>query len=172
MEPEGIEVEGVVASEAPLSFDEFFLEQNDRLYRALYFVTGSRQDAEELMQDAFLKLWERWDRIGEIADAEGYLYRVAFNGFRMRLRRAKTAARHLAPSSPPTNPFEDVEVKEDVRQLLEQLSRRQRAAIVLTDVYGYSSEQAGTMMGIRPTTVRVLVSQGRAVLRATRSDDA
>jgi RNA polymerase sigma-70 factor, ECF subfamily len=171
-EPEGIQVEAIVASEAPLSFDDFFLDQHDRLFRALYFVTGSRHDAEELMQDAFLRLWERWDRIGEIADAEGYLYRVAFNGFRMRVRRAKVAARHLAPSSRPNDPFDEVDIKEDVRVLLQRLSPRQRAAIVLTDVYGYSSEQAGTMLGIRPTTVRVLVSQGRAALRATRSDDA
>ena len=50
--------------EAPasqLSFEELFLDVHDRLYRALYFVTGSQADAEELMQDAFLKLWERWD---------------------------------------------------------------------------------------------------------------
>ena len=50
-------------SATPLSFDDLFLDQHDRLYRALYFITGSSADAEELMQDAFLKLWERWDRI-------------------------------------------------------------------------------------------------------------
>jgi DNA-directed RNA polymerase specialized sigma24 family protein len=44
---------------APLSFEELSLEVHDRLYRALYFITGSSADAEELMQDAFLKLWER-----------------------------------------------------------------------------------------------------------------
>jgi RNA polymerase sigma-70 factor (ECF subfamily) len=164
--------EGLVASGAPLSFDDFFLDQQERLYRALYFVTGSRHDAEELMQDAFLKLWERWDRIGEIEDAEGYLYRIALNGFRMRVRRAKVAARHLVPMGRSLNPFEEVDVKEDVRQLLTQLSVRQRAAILLTDVYGYGSEQAGTIMGIRPATVRVLASQGRATLRARRNDDA
>ena len=100
-------MEGLVTSDAPLNFDDFFIDQHERLFRALYFVTGSRQDAEELMQDAFLKLWERWDRIGEIDDAEGYLYRVALNGFRMRARRAKVAAKHLmvagtAPDPSPT----------------------------------------------------------------------
>lgn len=40
------------------SFDDLFLDQHDRLYRALYFITGSSADAEELMQDAFLKLRE------------------------------------------------------------------------------------------------------------------
>ena len=50
-------------SAAPASFDDLFLDQHRRLYRALYFITGSSADAEELTQDAFLKLWERWDRI-------------------------------------------------------------------------------------------------------------
>ena len=166
-EGEGIVVEGIVTSDTPLSFDEFFIDQHERLYRALYFVTGSRQDAEELMQDAFLKLWERWDRIGEIDDAEGYLYRVALNGFRMRARRAKVAAKHLMVMGATPDPFADVDLKQDLHRLLLQLSPRQRAAVVLTDVYGYSSEQAGQMMGIRPTTVRVLASQGRAAMRAT-----
>jgi DNA-directed RNA polymerase specialized sigma24 family protein len=40
----------------PRDFDELFLDVHDRLYRALYFVTGNSHDAEELMQDAFLKL--------------------------------------------------------------------------------------------------------------------
>ena len=156
-----------MTSDVPLSFDDFFIDQHERLYRALYFVTGSRQDAEELMQDAFLKLWERWDRIGEIDNAVGYLYRVALNGFRMRARRAKVAAKHLMVAGTAPDPFADVDLKQDLHRLLLQLSPRQRAAVVLTDVYGYSSEQAGQMMGIRPTTVRVLASQGRAALRAT-----
>ncbi len=166
-EGEGIAVEGLVSTDVPLSFDDFFIDQHERLYRALYFVTGNRQDAEELMQDAFLRLWERWDRIGQIDDAEGYLFRVALNGFRMRVRRAKVAARHLTMVGTTPDPFDDVDLKQDLRRLLLQLTPRQRAAVVLTDVYGYSSEQAGQMMGIRPTTVRVLASQGRAALRAT-----
>jgi len=85
----------------------------------------------------------------------------------MRARRARTAARHLTTVGTTPDPFDDVDLKEDLRRLLLQLTPRQRAAVVLTDVYGYSSEQAGQMMGIRPTTVRVLASQGRAALRAT-----
>ena len=46
------------------------------------------------------------------------------------------------------------------------LPPRQRAALVLTEIFGYSSEQAARIRGVRPTTVRVLASQGRAALRA------
>jgi RNA polymerase sigma factor (sigma-70 family) len=116
------------------------------------------------MQDAFLKLWERWDRIHTIDDPVGYLFRVAMNGFRMRARRAKMAARRLVLLEPARDPYDDIELRDDVRRML-GLPHRQRAALVLTEIFGYSSEQAAQILGIRPTTVRVLASQGRAALR-------
>ena len=54
--------------EAGARFDVFFEEERQRLFKALYFVTGNRHDAEELTQDAFLKLWERWGEIDRIND--------------------------------------------------------------------------------------------------------
>jgi RNA polymerase sigma factor (sigma-70 family) len=156
---------GSEAPVAPLSFEELFLDVHDRLYRALYFITGSSADAEELMQDAFLKLWERWDRIERIDDPVAYLFRSALNGFRMRLRRTRMASRRLIPVVSARDPFDDVNVREDVRRMLRGLPARQRAALVLTEIFGYSSEQAALIMRIRPTTVRALASQGRAALR-------
>jgi RNA polymerase sigma-70 factor (ECF subfamily) len=160
-------VPGREAPVAPPSFEELFLDVHDRLYRALYFITGSSTDAEELMQDAFLKLWERWDRIDRIEDPVAYLFRSALNGFRMRVRRARVAARRVIPVAGARDPFDDVNVREDVRRMLRRLPPRQRAAIVLTEIFGYSSEQAARIMRIRPTTVRALASQGRAALRET-----
>ena len=150
---------------SPRSFDELFLELHDRLFRALYFVTGSSQDAEELMQDAFLKLWERWDSIEAIADPTAYLFRISLNGFRMRARRGRVAARQLLTSSPSPDPYEEIELRADVHRMLLALPVRQRAALVLMDIFGYSSDQAGQILGIRPTTVRQLASRGRVTLR-------
>lgn len=153
------------APAGPPSFEELFLDVHDRLYRALYFITGSSADAEELMQDAFLKLWERWDRLDTIDDPVAYLFRVALNRVRMRARRARVAARKIFPVASTRDPFDDVDVREDVRRMLRGITPRQRTAIVLTEILGYTSEQAARMMRIQPTTVRVLASQGRAALR-------
>ena len=119
------------------------------------------------MQDAFLKLWERWDSIDVIEDPIAWLFRVSLNGFRMRARRARVAARRLVPTTSPSDPFEDVDIREDVRRMLRSLPQRQRAALVLTEIFDYSSEQAGRILGVQPTTVRALASQGRAALRGT-----
>jgi RNA polymerase sigma factor (sigma-70 family) len=153
--------------EARARFDEFVEDEHDRLYKALYFVTGSREDAEDIAQEAFLKLWERWDELDRIQDPTGYLFRVALNGFRMRRRRAATALRKLAPVLAERDEFAEAEMRADVRRLLLGLSPRQRAALLLVDLLGYSSEQAARILRVRPSTVRNLASQGRRALRAT-----
>ena len=152
---------------ARADFDTFVEDEHERLYKALYFVTGSREDAEDLSQDAFLKLWERWDDLDRIADPTGYLFRVALNGFRMRRRRAAIALRRLSPAQAERDEFSEAEMRADVRRLLLGLSPRQRAALLLVDLLGYPSEQAARILRVRPSTVRNLVSQGRKALRAT-----
>jgi RNA polymerase sigma-70 factor (ECF subfamily) len=151
--------------EALARFDEFFEDEHERLFKALYFVTGNRHDAEELMQDAFMRLWERWDQIDRISDPTGYLFRVALNGFRMRRRRAATALRKLAPLTEDRDLFADAEMRADVQRLLLGLTVRQRAALLLVDLLGYSSEQAAVILRVRPSTVRALATQGRRALR-------
>jgi RNA polymerase sigma factor (sigma-70 family) len=155
------------------SFDAFFEEEHERLFKALYFVTGNRHDAEELMQDAFLKLWERWDERQGIADPTGYLFKVALNGFRMRRRRAATALRKAAPVPERRDEFLDAEMRTDVRRLLLEVTPRQRAALVLVDLLGYPSEQAARILRVRPSTVRALATKARRTLRATEgAEDA
>src|SRR5262245_9481550 len=172
MHPGSMRVEGEVLRlpvdpvEARARFDEFFEEEHERLYKALYFVTGNRQDAEDLMQDAFMRLWERWDRIDQITDPTGYLFRVALNGFRMRRRRAATALRKIAPIADERDLFAEAEMRTDVQRLLLGLTVRQRAALLLVDLLGYPSEEAARILRVRPSTVRALATKGRRALRA------
>jgi RNA polymerase sigma-70 factor (ECF subfamily) len=157
-------------SHEPADFSTFVAEEQRSLFEALCGVTGNRADAAELMQDAFLRLWERWDRIDRIDDLRAYLFRVALNGFRMRARAARRASRRVMPfASPfdPDDPFDEVIVREDVRRMLLGLAPRQRAALVLLDLYGYGSADAARILGVRASTVRALASQGRAALRAS-----
>jgi RNA polymerase sigma factor (sigma-70 family) len=159
-------------AEATLDFRVFFEEEHRRLYKTLYFVTGDRSEAADLMQDAFLKLWERWDRIPEIEDPVAYLFRIALNGSRMRARGLRRAALRPLPMVSSRDPFEDVDMRDGVHRMLKGLAPRQRAALVLLDMYGYGSEEAARILGVRPSTVRALATQGRAALRAKGGTDA
>ena len=119
------------------------------------------------MQDAFLKVWERWGHVHALDDPAGYLYRTAMNLHRKRLRRAAVALRHAVLPRPPREDLDDVESRDVILRTQATLTPRQRMSLVLTDLLDYSSEDAGRLMGVKATTVRVLASQGRAALRDT-----
>ena len=153
-----------------LTFEAFFEAERDRLLRALYLVTGRRHDSEELMQDAFLAIWERWERVRSLEDPVGYLYRTAMNAYRMRRRRAMLAARRVVRPERRWDPFEEVDLQVEIRAALRSLSPRQRAVLVLTEWLGYTPTEASSLLGIRPSTVRALGTQARAALRSHLGD--
>jgi RNA polymerase sigma-70 factor (ECF subfamily) len=155
--------EQVVAE--PLSFESFFEAEARTLFRRLCAVTGNSAEAEEIMQDAFLALWERWDPVSTMQDPIGYLYRTAMNVFRKRTRRASLSLRRALSRAPEPVAFAEIDEQQDVVAALSGLTPRQRAALVLTDVMGYSSEEAGRALGVTAGTVRGLASRGRENLR-------
>jgi RNA polymerase sigma-70 factor (ECF subfamily) len=157
-------------AEATRSFEDFVASEHSNLYGALRLITRDRFEAEDLMQDAFLKVWERWDRIRLMDDPSGYLYRTALNLYRKRLRRAAVAIRRAIQPSSTRDELSDVEAQETVLRALARLTPRQRMSVLLVDLLDYSSEEAGRLMGIKSTTVRVLASQGRATLRRSAGD--
>ena len=161
-----------------LSFEGFYLAYERRLFRALTVLTGNRDEAEELAQLAFCRVWERWDRVSTLDDPAGYLFRTAFNAHHSATRRAVRAARrvvdivvHTSPVPLP-EPAELAADRDHVARALAELSPRQREALVLTQLLDCDATDAARIMRIRPATVRVLVSQARAVLARRIRPDA
>jgi RNA polymerase sigma factor (sigma-70 family) len=147
-------------------FEAFFRAEQPRLLRAMFVVTVSEQEAEELMQEAFLAVWERWDKVRLMDDPTGYLYRTAMNRFRSRWRRATRAARRSLRPAEARDAFADVDERDAVGRALRATTPRQRAALVLTEYLGFSSEEAGRILGVKDVTVRALASQGRGAMKA------
>lgn len=155
------------ALEGSGDFESFFRAQRPRLYGSMLLITGSTHEADEAVQEAFFKVWERWDRVGSMENPTGYLYRTALNAHRSAYRRAVRAAKRTLSPPPSPDPFAAVAGRDQVLSALATMTPRQRAAVVLTELQGYDTDEAARAMGIRPGTVRVLVSKGRATLRAT-----
>ncbi len=149
----------------PLIFEEFFPGERDGLYSAIWLVTRNRHEAEEIVQDAFLKVWERWADVSEMADPTGYLYRTAMNLWRSRGRRAALAVRKVVHAVPPEDDMRAIEERDAVVRVLAHLTPRQRAAIVLVDLLGLTSDAAGKALGVRASTVRVLAARARTTLK-------
>jgi RNA polymerase sigma-70 factor (ECF subfamily) len=168
---EAISLSGVRFAEATEGFDGFFLRHRDRLFTALWLVARDRSEAEELAQDAFLKVWERWDAVRGLDDPAGYLYRTGLNLYRNRRRRAALAVRRLVHSGPQKDEIAAVDARDAVVRALGTLPPRQRAAIVLTDLLDMTSEDAARALGVRAATVRVLAARARAALREEIGDD-
>ena len=149
------------------SFEEFFLRERAGLFSALCLVTRNRYEAEELAQDAFVRVLERWDRVSVMDDPRGYLYRTAMNAFRSRYRRVVLAAKRALSVTPPDDAMAVVDARDAAVRALATLSPRQRVAVVLTDLLGYTSEEAARMLGIRASTVRMHTSRAHAALKET-----
>ena len=154
-----------------LAFEAFFEAEAGTLFRRMCLVTGDRFEAEEVVQDAFLALFERWDRVRDLGDPVGYLYRSAFNRWKKRSRRASRQLRTTIGMLPSADAFDSVDDRELIDRALAQLTPRQRAAVVLTEVLGYSSGEAASMLGVRDVTVRALASHGRAAMRQVLEAD-
>ena len=112
-------------------------------------MTGDRAEAEEILQDAFLRVWERWERVAAMEEPVGFLYRTAMNLFRKRVRRAAVAVRKAVHLLPDRDELAGVETRDAAVRLLGRLTPRERAAIVVTAYLGYSSEEAGELLGIQ-----------------------
>ena len=154
-----------------VAFDVFFEQERDPLYRALWLVTRNRSEAEELAQEAFVRVLERWDRVSVMDDPHAYLFRTAMNAFRTRYGRALLAAKRTMRITPADDAIAAIEERDAIVRALAQVSPRQRAAVVLTDLMGFPSEQAAQMLGIRPSTLRMHTSRARAALKETMSRD-
>jgi hypothetical protein len=103
--------EAEVGETAP-SFEEFYEASFRRLLPALCLISGNRFEAEEVAQEAFVRVFERWDRVGMLEDPTGYLFRVSMNvsaadtGEHPSLFVAPSYSRPRRPTtSPPSRPM-------------------------------------------------------------------
>ncbi len=145
-------------------FESFFDGNYERLLRAMYLVTGSREEAEDLAQDAFVRAYERWDRVRRMANPAGYAYRTALNRHRSMLRRLGVAARRR-PVTAAGDAVEAADQRDELRRALATLPEGQRAALALVEWLGMTDEEAGGILGVKPVTVRVRISRAHQALR-------
>src|ERR687884_501387 len=89
----------VDVSVAGLDFEDFFRAEYERLARTCLLLTGDAAEGEDLAQEAFARVFERWERVRAMDSPVGYVYRSALNLHRKRVRHLVVRARRLL--SPP-----------------------------------------------------------------------
>jgi RNA polymerase sigma-70 factor (ECF subfamily) len=153
------------------TFQTFFTTHYERLARALFLLCGDAGEAEDLAQEAMVRVYERWSRVSEMSSPEGYLYRTALNLHRSRLRKVVTRRKQRGDQpSAPADPADAAVAGDEVARALAALPRGQREAVVLVSWLGLSHEEAGRVLQIEPVSVRSRLSRARAAMRQTLND--
>jgi RNA polymerase sigma-70 factor (ECF subfamily) len=167
-------VNRVVVSRDPNAFGELYDRFVERVYRYLYFRTGSQQEAEDLTEQVFLKAWEaigryRWQGRPFLA----WLYRLAHNAHidHVRTRKPTTSLNNderpleLASSAAAVELARALDA-ELLARALAQLTAEQQQVIVMKFIDGVDNEQIAQSMGKREGAIRAL--QMRALMSLRR----
>jgi RNA polymerase sigma-70 factor (sigma-E family) len=151
------------------SLAELFVRQVPRAVAIAYLMTGDRGIAEDLAQEAFIRLTGRFRHIRSPDAFDAYLRRTVVNLSISYLRRRRVERAYLErerrrpAASAETLP--DVGRREELWSVLLELTGRQRAALVLRYYEDLSERQTAEILGTSVTAVRSLVSRGIEALR-------
>lgn len=155
------------------SWDELVREHGDRVYRLAYRLSGNAQDAEDLTQDTFIRVFRSLSNY-QAGTFEGWLHRITTNLFLDMVRRRNRIRMEALPEdyervpSQTPNPeqvYHDARLDPDLQAALDSLAPEFRAAVVLCDVEGLSYEEIGATLGVKLGTVRSRIHRGRQALR-------
>ena len=147
--------------DASESFRLFVKEFEPRLRHALVAAVG-QQRGLDATADALAYGWEHWERVGQMDNPVGYLYRVGRSRSRMvrRLRPHFESAPESLPDVEPALPAS-----------LARLSEKQRIAVVMVHAYGWDREEVASLMGVTTSTLDTHLLRGLRKLRASLGVD-
>jgi RNA polymerase sigma-70 factor (sigma-E family) len=152
----------------------FCTEIHPQLVGALTFYLGDQAVAEELAQEALVRIWQHWDELAAYTSPRSWAFRVAYNLANSGLRRRRAERRARARLGAPAEVDVDGRAWAErlaVRDAVAALPDRQRAAVVLRYFVGLPVEEAAAAMGCPDGTVKSLTSRAVARLRASLDDD-
>lgn len=154
--------------DADALFAQFVRDQTATLLRSAYLLTGSASSAEDLVQDTFLRLYPKWQRVMAADVPIAYVRRALVNGF-LNERRRPSSREIVVDMLPERVDGRDIGLdvtnRDLIWQLLGTVSDRQRAALVMRFFHDLSDEEIADQLSCRVGTVRSLISRGLAALR-------
>ena len=151
------------------AFDAFYTASWGRLFGQAYVLTGDRETAQDLTQEALLRAWRRWDRI---TGPEAWTRKVLHNLCIESWRRGRTRSAHRPVDAPPTP---DIPVHHhELAQAMRDLPGDQARALLLHDGLAMTVPETAAELGVPEGTVRSWLSRSRKVVaaRITQSEQS
>ncbi len=160
--------------EPPKELERLFREHNELVFRTAYRVTGSAEDAEDVLQTVFLRLARR-EEVDLAPSPASYLHRAAINAS-LDLVRSRTTARAVAlddvmddlperSSLSPEARQQDRELRKLIQQAVSRLGASAAEMFVLRYFEGYGNSEIAELLGASPMVVAVTLHRSRAKLR-------
>ena len=168
----------------PAAFEQLIAQHGTMLYRVALRFMGQRQDAEEVVQETLLHVYEKIDTFDQRAALPSWLYRIVVNTALMRLRAKSRRPEELLDTSGPSFtadgqharevgvwalPPEDTLLRQEALALLQQAITRlpdlYRAVYVLAEIEGLRHEEIATILGITVSTAKTRLHRARLLLR-------
>ena len=147
---------------------DLYRDHAKELVEMLWVFVGDKGTAEDIVQEAFLRLHRAWSRLDHTRSVPAYLRATAFNLARSGFRRRMVALRHR-PAAPPNAASAEAgailrEDQQEVAQALRRLPARQRECVVLRYWADLSDREIAATLGLSPNSVKTHLRRGLATL--------
>jgi RNA polymerase sigma factor (sigma-70 family) len=169
------------------AFDELILRYQERIYATVYHMTSNHEDANDLVQESFLKAYRALKSFKGNSSFYTWVYRIAVNKtinflkqrrnkFQMSLDDLDFNAEHdpdlvaLISDKTPRRELNLAELQEKLNAAMQKLSETHRLVVTLHDIQGLSHEEIGKVMDCNVGTVRSRLFYARQQLQAYLSD--
>ena len=156
-----------VPPQATHAVTTLYAEHGLRLVRLAVIMLGDRAAAEDVVQDAFLGLYRRWDSLTDASNPLAYVRASVMNGCRSALRRRSRGPVGLFTEPPAESAEARVLVSEEYRAVVAAIRRlpaRQREALLLRYYLDMTEEEISRAMGVSRGTVKSATSRALAAI--------
>ena len=155
------------------NFKRKFLSFHPKLFLIAYALVENKADAEDILQDAYFKLWNKRDELPDIENPEAFCVTLVKNLSLDFLRSPRANRREeeiesvftLATDSSPEKELETKDKEQQIRQLINRLPENQRQVLRLRGIDDCSMDEIEQITGLNAVNVRVLLSRARKVIR-------
>lgn len=150
-------------------FARLLLPLKQKIYCFALSIVGNSDEAEDVTQDLYEKLWQRRDSLDGLNNIEGFVMssvrNLSIDHIRSRRLHRDKLAEVKSDQRNASWPSETFDMVEIVSRVIGSLPERQRQVIHLRDVEGYEIEQIATIMELEQTNVRVILSRARRLVK-------
>ena len=144
-------------------FEEKYVCLAPRLYQVAMSLVQNQQDAEDVVQETFVKLWREADRLEQMQNAQGYILRMLRNACidQLRLRHDETDLLHVEESIADAQPPPQMDAKDRVHAILRSLPPKTQRIVTMRHVAECSIDEICEATGETPSNVRQILSRTR-----------